>query len=158
MSTKHTPEPWRVYSVRNSFISGIDGANESVFIFLTESEYKQQGFDLSPEKMNANISRIVACVNACAGMEDPAAEITALRERIAELEAKVPSKPQPNWDEAPKWAQWWAVDKDGFAFWYESKPVALIDQWDDNSLRLLLICDQLCLNGYDWRETLTQRP
>jgi hypothetical protein len=33
-----------------------------------------------------NAARIVACVNACAGMEDPAKEIATLRARIAELE------------------------------------------------------------------------
>lgn len=31
-------------------------------------------------------SRIVACVNACAGIYDPAKEIASLRARIAELE------------------------------------------------------------------------
>ena len=35
---------------------------------------------------SANAARIVACVNACEGMADPAAEIAALRARVAELE------------------------------------------------------------------------
>jgi hypothetical protein len=34
------------------------------------------------EEAEANTARIVACENACAGMEDPAAEIARLRERI----------------------------------------------------------------------------
>lgn len=33
--------------------------------------------------------RIITCVNACAGMEDPTTEIPALRARIADLEAEV---------------------------------------------------------------------
>lgn len=32
-------------------------------------------------------ARIITCVNACAGMADPVAEIAAMRSRIAELEA-----------------------------------------------------------------------
>jgi len=27
-----------------------------------------------------------------------------------------------NWDEAPEWAQYWAMDSDGDAFWYEKSP------------------------------------
>ena len=30
-------------------------------------------------------TRAIACVNACAGMRDPAAEIQALREKLAQL-------------------------------------------------------------------------
>jgi len=33
-----------------------------------------------------------------------------------------------NWDEAPEWAQYWAMDSDGEAFWYEKSP--MIDEPD----------------------------
>lgn len=26
------------------------------------------------------------------------------------------------WLEAPEWAQWFAFDEDGYAFWYQHKP------------------------------------
>ena len=29
---------------------------------------------------------------------------------------------QPDWTEAPDWAQWWAVDNDGYAYWYRDEP------------------------------------
>jgi hypothetical protein len=29
---------------------------------------------------------------------------------------------QPNWSGAPDWAQWWAVDSDGSAYWYRDEP------------------------------------
>jgi hypothetical protein len=30
--------------------------------------------------------------------------------------------PEPDWSTAPEWAQWWAVNSDGAAMWYEHKP------------------------------------
>jgi len=29
---------------------------------------------------------------------------------------------QPDWTEAPDWAQWWAIDDDGYAYWYRDQP------------------------------------
>ena len=29
---------------------------------------------------------------------------------------------KPNWKKAPLWAEWWAVDPDGNAFWFDEKP------------------------------------
>ncbi len=31
--------------------------------------------------------------------------------------------PQPNWDEAPSWANWWAVDPDGYYHWFDNEPI-----------------------------------
>ena len=73
--TRHTPEPWRV-----KFAHGTSDVydKEGELIALV---YPTEG----PENA-ANAARIVACVNACKGMADPAAEIAALRARVAELE------------------------------------------------------------------------
>lgn len=35
---------------------------------------------------------------------------------------KISETNRPDWDEAPEWARWWAVDSDGSAYWYEQKP------------------------------------
>ena len=68
---------------------------------------------------------------------------------------------QINWDKAPDWAKWWAVDSNGVAFFYDVKPK--IDEnyswWnnegvsyrDDNS-------ETYKISGIDWRQTLTRRP
>lgn len=32
-------------------------------------------------------------------------------------------QPQPDWTQAPEWAQWWTVDPDGSVYWYEQKPI-----------------------------------
>ncbi len=37
----------------------------------------------------------------------------------------------PDWGEAPDWAEYWAVDRDGEAFWFEQEPLLLenIEAW-----------------------------
>ena len=66
---------------------------------------------------------------------------------------------KPSWDEAPEWAQWFAVDGSGAHCWYETEP-AMWDEfnaWDATSAeeygkyRLILVRP-------DWRETLERRP
>ena len=64
----HTKEPWRVWN------HGGDFAIEA--LVLEPGIYG----DLSTSLSEANASRIVACVNACAGMEDPEGDIFLLRE------------------------------------------------------------------------------
>lgn len=155
---KHTPEPWRVFSGENTFIHGIDGQNdEAVIVFLTEDELEEIGNTLSPERQNENIRRIVACVNACAGMDDPATEIEALRARVAELDGMLPKKPEPNWDEAPEWAKYWAVDEDGTSYYIQGRPIQGLRGWfgSDGVWKYTGVVN---LQGFDWRKTLTPRP
>ena len=64
---KHTPEPWEQ-----------SGTN------IIDS----RGFYLGECRSEKGAARIVACVNACAGMEDPAKEIFRLH---AELQAMQPT-------------------------------------------------------------------
>ena len=58
---KHTPEPWRT-AARSGFPFHIDDARgESVAMMLADDDHdEQRGLD--------NARRIVACVNACAGI------------------------------------------------------------------------------------------
>ena len=81
--SKHTPEPWvatdRAIKRDNGFgygeiIANVPGGNTSGPFFVQ-----------SNEECEANARRIVACVNACAGMEDPVAEIEKLRRQRDEL-------------------------------------------------------------------------
>ena len=67
---KHTSEPWEF---KEDWISKGDEAVALVY-----------GINNSQE--HANAARIVACVNACAGMDDPAAEI----ERLRAIESDMP--------------------------------------------------------------------
>lgn len=74
-SSKHTPEPW-IFDL-TEYPSVHEKGGDAVC---------QMGYgdgDTMPNA-DANAARIVACVNACAGMADPAAAIRTLLELVAE--------------------------------------------------------------------------
>ena len=66
-SLAHTPEPWTANDE-------ITGGKVSI--------YANGPLGYIGENPEANAARICACVNACAGMTDPAAEIKALRDAL----------------------------------------------------------------------------
>lgn len=67
MSSKHTPEPWSVFSpMSGNYNSGICGNSGNVIVPWGEPELA----DGILNKEDAN--RIVACVNACAGLANDA--------------------------------------------------------------------------------------
>lgn len=79
-------------------------------------------------------------------------------------EANVPEQPvtpkpfNPDWTTAPTWAQWWAVDADGIAYYFEEIPKNLGEFWasvNDVKSKKDRICPDL---APIWRETLTKRP
>jgi hypothetical protein len=72
---KHTPD-------MNDFWIDLDGEDVREVVCDLLLDEATQGADYC----NGVASRIVACVNACSGMSDPAKEIASLRARIAELE------------------------------------------------------------------------
>ena len=64
---------------------------------------------------------------------------------------------KPDWKDAPEWAQWLAMDRDGKWTWFEDEPIAgdwdiwcnpTRGMWDDAEIRPI----------YEWRETLESRP
>ena len=69
--SKHTPEPWRICEP----FEGAGGYE------IADSAMNRVCCDIT--EINAN--RIVTCVNACAGMADPAAEIAELKRQRDEL-------------------------------------------------------------------------
>lgn len=82
--SEHTKEPWCVSTERPNIIkvdfSGI-GSDHGPLIGST-CGHPSSGFFPDDAEAKANALRIVACVNACAGMADPAAEIAALKREI----------------------------------------------------------------------------
>jgi hypothetical protein len=73
MNTTHTSEPWHVcINVNDRTTFAIDCSN-------ARSAY------IADDLREEDAARIVACVNACVGMEDPAAEIERLKAQQAEL-------------------------------------------------------------------------
>jgi len=84
--SKHTPEPWVAddrHDLETNFYS--DDATGSIIGGCQEYMFAHRDI----EERRANARRIVTCINACAGMADPAAEIAELkRQRDAfQLEA-----------------------------------------------------------------------
>ena len=69
---------------------------------------------------------------------------------------QLPTKLEPNWEEAPDWANWWAVNEDGDSWWFECEPPLSRDQWLMNGN--WNYAGNVNLNGFNWRETLTHRP
>ena len=79
---KHTPEPWYEAGGIIFYHKGERLLSDS----LIAKFFASPRYGLNVKTSYANAARVVACVNACAGMADPAAEIAALRARVAELE------------------------------------------------------------------------
>jgi hypothetical protein len=82
-------EPWYVQEA-SEFV------NDSTDFPVTQT-YFQSTFKHDEEIRE----RIVACVNACAGMENPAAEISKLREEVKRLRGEY--GPKQDYSNAPLW-------------------------------------------------------
>jgi hypothetical protein len=79
--TMHTPEPW-VYG--GMVKSEAAQAHEAFSPWIENGGPRTTPVGKSVCIIDADMKRLVACVNACAGMTDPAAEITRLRDELAE--------------------------------------------------------------------------
>jgi hypothetical protein len=78
--SSHTPEPWHV----DRFNIHAKRGECCVWINMAI------GFNgEKPGESTANAHRIVACVNALAGVENPAAELARLREEVERLEKEL---------------------------------------------------------------------
>lgn len=66
---------------------------------------------------------------------------------------------QPDWNTAPEWARFWAMDEDGGAWWYSDEPV--IDEelggWDMQS-DVHDATEAESDHEPEWRESLRGRP
>ena len=62
---------------------------------------------------------------------------------------------QPDWSQAPEWADWWAIDKDLVSFWHEDKP-----KFDEVEFyQCGVFCNAPSFNYQgDWRNSLRKRP
>jgi len=84
----YTKGPWHVME------TGFGNKAKTPCVYSADEELRYitscaDFLNITPTDNLANANRIVACVNACTGMIDPQAEITALRARVAELESGV---------------------------------------------------------------------
>lgn len=85
MNTLQTPdygEPWKMEAYNSPL--GESGDFEGVIEIRTRDEIRRAEACNPDDEDEDAFKRIVACVNACAGMADPAKEIEAMREAIKE--------------------------------------------------------------------------
>jgi len=62
---------------------------------------------------------------------------------------------KPNWEVAPEWARYLAMDKSGRWYWYEFRPIARFESWWEHREGR----KQLVPMFYqDWRDTLETKP
>lgn len=59
---------------------------------------------------------------------------------------------KPDWKDAPKWANWLAMDSGGSWFWYENKPFVLTEYFSFENNRTQKV------NIAGWENTLQERP
>lgn len=77
----HTQEPWKYDISGDGWHGGLVDGEGFTIINSHAASWANAG------TYAEDLARIVACVNACTGMTDPATEIEALRARVATLEA-----------------------------------------------------------------------
>lgn len=92
----HTPEPWHHSADIPQHGCRLIHAADGYLVADAGRITKRTG-----DEMDSNAARIVACVNACAGMMDPAKEIAALR---AALEPFAELATSAKCDEMPEFA------------------------------------------------------
>lgn len=70
---------------------------------------------------------------------------------------------QPDWSQAPEWANWWAMDKSGKGFWHSLKPsldqsmVEWVVDFSSGSDFSYKVSPDFNYQG-DWRDSLRKRP
>ena len=80
----HTQEPWEIWRFWNADDNASIGAKSGGVSVceITMRDGEGRANDSTIQRGNDNAARIVACVNACEGMSDPAAEIKVLRDAL----------------------------------------------------------------------------
>lgn len=81
--SKHTPEPWALFEVGDGRPHLCPASDSDKMSILTIAE--EDGVTFACVYKDSDANRIVTCVNACAGMEDPASEIAELKRQRDEL-------------------------------------------------------------------------
>lgn len=63
------------------------------------------------------------------------------------------------WKDAPAWANFWAKDRSGVAYWYERRPVLNDDWWSlpQGSTQKAKV-DMVYQGGCGWQDSLIKRP
>lgn len=63
----------------------------------------------------------------------------------------------PDWSEAPVWANWWAMDEDGFCCWFENEPYMKSLTWMPTGIGGVDKAHSFNYQG-NWVDSLRKRP
>lgn len=85
----HTPEPWILFEVGDRFKHQCPASSDRTSILTTAMEDDVQ---FGAVYNDEDAKRIVACINACAGMKSPADEIDNLKRDIVEYKKESSNK------------------------------------------------------------------
>ena len=77
-----------------------------------------------------------------------------LRAKLTEREVA----PSINWNVAPEWAQWAAMDSNGRWHWFETQPILNQIDWNNSCGTRWDRMYMLPLGSFDWTKTLVSRP
>jgi len=72
-------------------------------------------------------------------------------------EPEAPAIVKPDWNKAPKWANYWAVSGTGCARWFEFMPKCGLSNWV-YEMGYTAPAGVVNLDGGHWYRTLAQRP
>lgn len=60
---------------------------------------------------------------------------------------------KPSWSDAPEWAKYLAMDKDGWWWWHELEPkITFVEEWISEGRF------KQCKDNIHWLDTLEPRP
>lgn len=65
--------------------------------------------------------------------------------------------PRVQWSQAPEWATYWAMDRDGESFWFESEPDQEDQEWVWRDGEVTL-APEFRWPALYWKQSLTKRP
>ena len=63
---------------------------------------------------------------------------------------------KPDWKDAPEWASYLAMDRNGCWWWYEFKPTIFLNE--DEWVKVGGRAEAFPSSNDDWRDTLEMRP
>lgn len=84
--------------------------------------------------------------------------------RVAELpnvffDAKRDEEWQPDWSQAPEWAEYWVKNINGVFSWYSKKPNAFDQGWFVGAGAVYRVCPAPSFNYQgNWQDSLRKRP
>lgn len=86
---RHTPGPWAIESDTWLIWGECHDGELGVPILRADTDHRTWGREVAHEERDANVERVVACVNACEGIPTEALDAGVVRELVEALEVLV---------------------------------------------------------------------